>query len=67
MRFYHYEGAVITSDYGCAQSDAFDGQGRTVKGVLTVQLPDNHPDVLVYLANGPQPSVAAQKKNEELG
>ena len=66
MRYYHYEGAIITGDYGCPQPDTVDGQGNIVKGFVTVQLPDNHPDVLAYLSHS-QPAAAEQKKNEKLG
>lgn len=53
MRFYHYEGSVITGDFDCAQPDAIDCHGNVVKGVSTVQLPDDHPDVVVYRSPRP--------------
>ena len=60
MRFYHYEGPIITGDYACAQPDAIDGQGNVVNGMTTIQLPDDHPDVLLYRVLKPPPPI---KKN----
>lgn len=64
MRYYHYEGSIITGDYSCPQPDAIDGQGNIVKGVVTVPLPDNHPDVIIYRAiQNPPPADEVKKKD----
>lgn len=49
--FAQYIDGVITSVFANPQPDAVDAEGKVIcKGVETVELADDHPDVLAYLA-----------------
>lgn len=50
--FVHYENGVITAAFRNPQPDAVDDNGVVLcPGVSTVELPDNHPDVVAYLSS----------------
>lgn len=49
--FVHYENGVITATFRNPQPDAVDDNGVVLcPGVSTVELPNNHPDVVAYLS-----------------
>ncbi len=45
----HYESGVVTGIFSGPQPDVIDSDGKIAKGTETVELPDDHPDVISFL------------------
>lgn len=50
MKYVAYEDGVVVGVFARPQPDAVDDKGRVIApGVQTVELADDHPDVVAYL------------------